>query len=180
MLRGNAPAKIDDKGRLKVPNAFRAVIQKDHGSELFVTSLTGQSVRIYPMPVWAELERRLAQVPSTNPARQRFLDRVNFYGQVAELDTQGRVVIQPRLRDSAQITGDVDVLGGKTGFISKAGYCLATLLQLPQGGPQIAVVVLGARSNAGRFWETRHLFNWFASKAQDLISTDLQAAPAVN
>ena len=176
MLRGNAPAKIDDKGRLKVPNAFRAVIQKDHGSELFVTSLTGQSVRIYPMPVWAELERRLAQVPSTNPARQRFLDRVNFYGQVAELDTQGRVVIQPRLRDSAQITGDVDVLGGKTGFISKAGYCLATLLQLPQGGPQIAVVVLGARSNAGRFWETRHLFNWFASKAQDLLGTKVEAA----
>lgn len=111
MLRGNAPAKIDDKGRLKVPNAFRAVIQKNHGSELFVTSLTGQSVRIYPMPVWADIERKLLQVPSTNPARSRFLDRVNFYGQVAELDVQGRVVIQPRLRDSAQITGEVDVLG---------------------------------------------------------------------
>jgi len=111
VLRGNAPAKIDDKGRLKVPNAFRAVIQKDHGPELFVTSLTGQSVRIYPMPVWAAIEQRLAQVPSTNPARLRFLDRVNFYGQVAELDSQGRVVIQQRLRDSAQITGDVDVLG---------------------------------------------------------------------
>jgi MraZ protein len=111
VLRGNAPAKIDDKGRLKIPNTFRAVIQKNHGPELFVTSLTGQSVRIYPIPVWVELEKRLAQVPSTNPARQRFLDRVNFYGQVGELDAQGRVVIHPRLRDSAQITGDVDVLG---------------------------------------------------------------------
>ena len=111
VLRGNAPAKIDDKGRLKVPNAFRAVITKDHGSDVFVTSLTGQSVRIYPMPVWVELEKRLAQVPSTNPARQRFLDRVNFYGQVGELDSQGRVVVQQRLRESAQITGDVDVLG---------------------------------------------------------------------
>lgn len=111
VLRGNAPAKIDDKGRLKVPNAFRAVIQKDHGSGLFVTSLTGQSVRIYPMPVWLEVERRLAQVPSINPARQRFLDRVNFFGQVAELDPQGRVLIQPRLRDSALMNGEVDVLG---------------------------------------------------------------------
>ena len=111
VLRGNAPAKIDDKGRLKVPNAFRAVIQKDHGSELFVTSLTGQSVRIYPMPVWLEVERRLAQVPSINPARQRFLDRVNFFGQVAELDPQGRVLIQPRLRESALMNGEVDVLG---------------------------------------------------------------------
>jgi MraZ protein len=111
VLRGNSPAKIDDKGRLKVPNGFRVVIQKDHGSDLFVTSLTGQSVRIYPMPVWLEVERRLAQVPSTHPARQRFLDRVNFFGQVADLDPQGRVLIQPRLRESALMNGEVDVLG---------------------------------------------------------------------
>ena len=111
MLRGNSPAKIDDKGRLKVPNGFRAVIQKDYGSELFVTSLTGQSVRIYPMPVWAEIERRLAQMPSTHPARQRYLDRVNYYGQVVEFDQQGRVLILTRLRESALMNGDVDVLG---------------------------------------------------------------------
>ena len=111
MLRGNSPAKIDDKGRLKVPNGFRVVIQKDHGPELFVTSLTGQSVRIYPMPVWLDIERRIAQMPSTHPARQKYLDRVNFYGQVAELDPQGRVLIQPRLRESALMTGEVDGLG---------------------------------------------------------------------
>lgn len=67
--------------------------------------------------------------------------------------------------------GDVDVVGGKTGFIRAAGYCLATLLRLPQGGPQVAVVVLGAHSNAGRFWETRHLFNWLSTKTQDLLGT---------
>jgi MraZ protein len=111
VLRGNSPAKIDDKGRLKVPNGFRTVIQKDHGSNLFVTSLTGQSVRIYPMPVWLDIETRLGKVPSTHPARQRFLDRVNFYGQVALLDPQGRVLIQPRLRESALMNGEVDVLG---------------------------------------------------------------------
>lgn len=111
MLRGNSPAKIDDKGRLKVPNGFRVAIQDEHGRELFVTSLSGESVRIYPMPVWIEIERRLAQMPSTHPARQKYLDRVNFYGQVAELDPQGRVLIPPRLRESALMTGEVDVLG---------------------------------------------------------------------
>jgi MraZ protein len=111
VLRGNSPAKIDDKGRLKVPNGFRTVIQKDHGSELYVTSLTGQSVRIYPMPVWVEIEARIGKMPTTHPARQKYLDRVNFYGQVAELDPQGRVLIQPRLRESALMTGEVDVLG---------------------------------------------------------------------
>jgi D-alanyl-D-alanine endopeptidase (penicillin-binding protein 7) len=65
--------------------------------------------------------------------------------------------------------GDVDVMGGKTGFISKAGYCLATLLRLPQGNP-VAVVVLGAGSNNNRFWETRHLFNWLSHKTSDLLA----------
>jgi D-alanyl-D-alanine endopeptidase (penicillin-binding protein 7) len=68
---------------------------------------------------------------------------------------------------------DVDVRAGKTGFISKAGYCLATLLRLPQaeGGQQVAVVVLGARSNAGRFLETQNLFNWLSSKASTIFAT---------
>ncbi len=67
--------------------------------------------------------------------------------------------------------GEVDVVGGKTGFITKAGYCLATLLRLPQGN-QVAVVVLGANSNTGRFWETRHIFNWLSTKAADVIAKD--------
>ena len=90
----------------------------------------------------------------------------------------GRRVINIHSTNQLVMNGDVDVQAGKTGFISKSGYCLATLLRLPQGGPPVAVVVLGAKSNAGRFWETRHLFNWFASKAEDLLGTPLQAATA--
>ncbi|HEY7502097.1 MAG TPA: serine hydrolase [Vicinamibacterales bacterium] len=65
--------------------------------------------------------------------------------------------------------GDVEVMGGKTGFISKAGHCLATLIRLPQTNQQVAVVVLGANSNVGRFWETRHLFNWLSQKTAALF-----------
>lgn len=111
MLRGNYAAKIDDKARLKIPNAFRALIEKTHGSEVFVTSLTGESVRIYPMPVWLALEERLARAPSALPARNRFLDRVSYFGQSAEVDSQGRVLIHQRLRESAGMSGEVDVLG---------------------------------------------------------------------
>ncbi len=68
------------------------------------------------------------------------------------------------------VGSDVDVRGGKTGFISKSGYCLATLLRLPQGD-QVAVVVLGAKSNPARFWETRHLLNWIAAKAPGVLAT---------
>ncbi|HXW07263.1 MAG TPA: hypothetical protein VD833_18650 [Vicinamibacterales bacterium] len=111
MLRGNYAARIDDKGRLKIPNAFRALLEKEHGSDVFVTSLTGESVRIYPMPVWLALEEKLSRVPSALPARLKFFDRVNYYGQGGEIDTQGRVLIHPRLRESAGMAGEVDVLG---------------------------------------------------------------------
>lgn len=111
MLRGNFPAKIDDKNRLKVPTAFRTHIEQKYGRDLFVTSLSGNSVRIYPMPVWVEIERKISEMASLEPSRARFLDRVNYFGQIAELDSQGRVLIQPRLRESAEMTGEVDVLG---------------------------------------------------------------------
>jgi D-alanyl-D-alanine endopeptidase (penicillin-binding protein 7) len=72
----------------------------------------------------------------------------------------GRIVT---VRSTNQIlrSGEIDVLGGKTGFITKAGYCLATLLKMPSGS-SFAVVVLGATSNLGRFWETRHLMSWLS------------------
>jgi MraZ protein len=111
VLRGNYAAKIDDKGRLKIPNAFRALVEEKHGNELFVTSLTGDSVRIYPLPVWLALEEKLSRAPSSLPARRKYLERVNYYGQLAEIDAQGRVVIHARLRESAGMSGEVDVLG---------------------------------------------------------------------
>ena len=111
MLRGNHPARIDDKGRLKVPNGFRTALEAEFGTELFITSVTGEHVRIYPMPVWVEIEKKLLAVPSSNPSRQRFLDRVNYFGQAASMDAQGRVVIPQLLRESAGLVGDVSVLG---------------------------------------------------------------------
>jgi MraZ protein len=111
VLRGNYAAKIDDKGRLKIPNAFRSLIEAKHGTDVFVTSLTGESVQLYPMPVWLALEEKLAKVPSTLPARVKFLDRVNYFGQTSAIDTQGRVVIHSRLREAAGMAGEVDVFG---------------------------------------------------------------------
>jgi transcriptional regulator MraZ len=111
VFRGNAPARIDDKGRLKVPNTFRALLEGKYGRELFLTSLTGEYVRVYPMPVWLEIEQKLGEMPSTHPSRLRYLDRVNYFGQATELDVQGRVIIPVRLRDAATMAGDVDVVG---------------------------------------------------------------------
>jgi MraZ protein len=111
VLRGSYSARIDDKGRLKLPSAFKAIVEEQHGAALYVTSLTGTCVRLYPMPVWIGIEERLSRMPSTHPARLKFLDRVSYYGQTAEIDAQGRVVIPARLRESASMAGEVDVLG---------------------------------------------------------------------
>ena len=110
-LRGSAAARVEDKGRLKIPTVFRGVIQDQHGPDVFVTSLTGECVRIYPMPVWLETERKLLQMPGSHPSRMKFLDRVNYFGLASELDSQGRIVIPPHLRESASINGEVRVFG---------------------------------------------------------------------
>ncbi len=68
-------------------------------------------MRLYPMAVWLEIERKLAAVPSTNPSKLRFLDRVNFFGQVVAMDKQGRVLLPQLLRESAGMVGEVSVLG---------------------------------------------------------------------
>jgi len=88
-----------------------------------------------------------------------------------------RRIVNVHSTNKLLLGGDIDVRGGKTGFIRKSGYCLATLLQLPQGDP-VAVVVLGARSSAGRFLETKHLFSWIADRTKGLLSTEASAGPA--
>ncbi len=111
---GNAPATVDDKGRLKLPQAFRSLLEPKYGRELFVTSFTGDHVRLYPMPVWVDILQKLAASHLVDPSKSRFLERVNYYGASAELDAQGRVLVPFRLRQSAAMAGEVDVLGQTT------------------------------------------------------------------
>lgn len=111
MLRGNQPATVDDKGRIKIPTAFRNVIRERFGDDLFLTSLDGDNVRVYPLEVWTALEERITRIPAMNPARQRLLDRVNYFGHVTSMDKTGRVLVPPLLRESADIDGEVVVMG---------------------------------------------------------------------
>lgn len=109
MFRGSAAATIDEKGRLKIPSAFRRGLEESYGKDVFLTSVQGESVIVYPLPVWEELEARLAALPSTDRTRRRFLERVSYYGLESRLDVQGRVVIPPILRQSADMHGEVVV-----------------------------------------------------------------------
>ena len=111
MLRGNCPAKIDAKGRLKIPTLFRHYIEKEYGHDFFVTSLTGEFARVYPMTIWLEVEKKIAAHSSISPPMARFRNLVNYYGQSAAMDDQGRVLIHPLLRLKSGINGEVAVIG---------------------------------------------------------------------
>jgi len=95
MLRGNALAKVDDKGRLKVPSSFRSIIEPRYGKDFFVTSFRGDSVRIYPLEVYADFEERLLRASQVEPLVDRLRNSVNYFGQNASMDGQGRILVHP-------------------------------------------------------------------------------------
>jgi MraZ protein len=101
---------VDEKGRLKIPADFLQAL-REYGGKFYITSTTGESARIYPMRVWGEIEEKLAKVSSHNRAKQKFLTRANYFGQVVELDGQGRVLLPATLREMAEMKGEVDVFG---------------------------------------------------------------------
>ena len=127
-FRGSAPARLDEKGRLKVPSLFRQQIEEAFGAEMFVTSLHGREVLLYPMPVWRSLEEKLAALPAIHRAKNKFLERVNYYGQNASLDGQGRVLIPQILRDAAKLPPDVVVTGNIDHLIVSDRGALASKL----------------------------------------------------
>ena len=114
MFRGNHPARVDDKGRLKLPAEFKRRVDESYGPQFYITSKDGKRAEIYPIREWELLEAKLAEIPSMNPAKKKFLDVTNYYGQMAELDAQGRLTLPQLLRESARVTAEVVVLGAQT------------------------------------------------------------------
>jgi MraZ protein len=114
---GHSPAKIDEKGRLKVPANFRKIIEERYGPDCFITSTDGEHAMVYPLPVWFEFQARLAKVPSTSQAKVKLLRNVNFFGQAATIDAQGRVLVPQVLRAEAEISDDVVVIGNQDHLI---------------------------------------------------------------
>jgi MraZ protein len=114
MFRGNHPTRMDEKGRLKVPAEFKRVIDEKYGLKFYITSLDGKVAQLYPFEEWERIEQKLAALSTFNPTKKKFLSRVNFYGQEVEMDGQGRLLIPQLLRQSADIKGEVAVMGNLT------------------------------------------------------------------
>ena len=111
MFRGNHPTRVDEKGRLKVPGEFKRVIDEKYAQKFYITSQDGNIAQVYPFEEWERIEQKLASLSTFNPTKKKFLNRTNYYGQIVEMDGQGRLLVPQTLRESAQIRGEVAVLG---------------------------------------------------------------------
>ncbi|MEO7028567.1 MAG: division/cell wall cluster transcriptional repressor MraZ [Acidobacteriaceae bacterium] len=113
MFRGNHPARVDEKGRLKLPADFKGELEGGgEGKQVFyITSKDGKRAEVWPLKAWAGVEAKLALIPNMNPAKQKFLDVTSYYGQTVEMDSQGRLLLPQLLRESAQVVADVVVFG---------------------------------------------------------------------
>jgi MraZ protein len=114
MFRGNHPTRVDEKGRLKVPAEYKRVIDEKYAQRFYITSFDGIVAQIYPFEEWERIEQKLASLSTFNPTKKKFLTRTNYYGQVVEMDGQGRLLVPQILREAAQIRGEVAVLGNLT------------------------------------------------------------------
>ena len=114
MFRGNHPTRVDEKGRLKLPAEFKRRVDELYGPQFFITSKDGRRAEIWPLKEWETIEAQLARLSPMDPVRKKFLDVTNYYGQMVEMDAQGRLLLPQLLRESAKATGEVNVLGVQT------------------------------------------------------------------
>jgi MraZ protein len=113
MFRGNHPTRVDEKGRLKLPADYKREVDELYGVQFYITSLDGKRAKVYPLKSWEAIEASLQKMSPMDPVRKKFLDVTNYYGQMAEMDAQGRLLIPQLIRDSATVKGEVNVLGSQ-------------------------------------------------------------------
>ena len=111
MLLGRYSAKIDDKSRLRLPAKFRRDLSETEDNTYYVTSDDGQCAQIYPIPVWERVAQKFQEPPRMDPAKLKLQRFTSYYGLLTQMDPQGRILIPQSLREDAQISGDVVVIG---------------------------------------------------------------------
>jgi MraZ protein len=111
MFRGNHPARVDEKGRLKLPAEFKRRVDEKYTGRFYITSKDGRVAKIYPMQEWEEVERKLRDISDFDSSKRKLMDFYNYYGSEADMDAQGRMLLPQILREKANLTGDVVVFG---------------------------------------------------------------------
>jgi MraZ protein len=110
-FRGSYELKVDDKGRIKIPSKYLSVLEEQHGKELYITSVNGDRVFLYPLKVWEVIEQGIEQMKVRTPEIEDYISRTSFWGNESEVDNRGRVLIPPELRTACQLDGQARLIG---------------------------------------------------------------------
>jgi len=111
VFRGNHPAKVDPKGRLKLPSGFKERMENAQVTQFFITSDDGKCAQIWPLPEWEKREALLAESSTMDEAVAKYLKFTSYFGQEVEIDSEGRVLLPQLLRQRARLDGEVAIIG---------------------------------------------------------------------
>jgi MraZ protein len=111
VFRGNHPAKVDPKGRLKLPSGFKELVDEAEVTQFYITSTDGKKAEVWPLAEWAKQEALLAESSTMDDAVEKYLNLTSYYGQQVEMDKEGRVLLPQILRGTAKLDAEVAVLG---------------------------------------------------------------------
>jgi MraZ protein len=110
-FRGSFVLKVDDRGRVKVPSQYLSILTEQYGNDLYITSLNGDHVLIYPLKVWEDIEQSIEKIKIRAPEIQEYISRTSYWGNESEVDSRGRVLIPPELRKTSQLDSNLRIFG---------------------------------------------------------------------
>ncbi len=112
MFRGANKVTLDSKGRLAMPARYRErIVERSAGRLVTTVDRSDQCLLIYPLPEWEEIERKLMKLPTLNGVARRMQRLMVGHATDIELDSHGRVLIPPKLREYAKVTRDAILIG---------------------------------------------------------------------
>jgi len=111
VFRGVNGINIDVKGRIVVPTRYRERLQESRSCIVLTIDTEEKCLLLYPLIAWEEIESKLAQLPSFNPAARRIQRLLIGHATEVELDNHGRILLPPLLREYAGLSKHAMLVG---------------------------------------------------------------------